>query len=82
MVTKAELIERGLELESQLVPTVEDVTDLLFIRDPEIPGGVLIGTFPGIVVLSAEDWMNAVCKVSVGGNNSANQAIVRNLHLG
>ena len=90
MATKAELVDRVLELEKLLASMTGDVVDavqgntdeVIIVRDPEISGGVLLTAPNGVIIVSAEDWMDAVCRVSVGGNNHINQGIVRRLHLG
>ncbi|KKM27079.1 hypothetical protein LCGC14_1578370 [marine sediment metagenome] len=63
-----------------LVNTIEEPAG--FNRDPAIPGGVLLATLGGVVPISAEDWINIVGRVSVGGNNGENHALVRKVHLG
>ncbi|KKM94123.1 hypothetical protein LCGC14_1201410 [marine sediment metagenome] len=80
-------IERIEELSNQITSAIGDVshenTDQVFInRDPEIPGGVLLIAPTGVIIVSADDWIDAVCRVSVGGANGENQALVRKVHLG
>ena len=53
-----------------------------FARAPEQLNSVVLITTHGRYVVPADRWMEAVGRVSVGGNNGVNQAIIRKLHLG
>ena len=94
MVTLKEIITdrevKILELEGNIknlatqwvdsLPTEKSVVK--FARDREQLNSVILITESGRFVVPADQWIEAVGKVSVGGNNGENQAIIRKLHLG
>ena len=75
-MTKAELEAKIEELEAQLKES--DTLAGFPMINKQTDGSVAV--YAG--VFTADEWIEAVAKVSVGGANGTNLAVARKLHLG
>ena len=60
----------------------EENGSVKFVRSREQLNSVIVVTPRGRFIVSATDWVEAICIVSAGGNNGENQAAIRKVHLG
>ena len=92
MATKAELVEQVIKAEARIAELHQEIAERQASWD-----AIVVGTGKGSVnkaadgggtvvlqagLITANEWIDAVARVSVGGANGENLAAIRHVHLG